>query len=198
MINITEIPDGATITLVANVNSFSSTLNGFEQHATLPGSRWAVSISWTNRKGRSASKLQAQLASLLGPVGTFKLRIPDYKRYGTASGAGQVVSATTGSSLIETNGWNPLQPLLLAAGDWIEINQQAYRVTEDVSSSISGVASISVTPPVRRPATAGQSVIVDNPSLYLRLTKSTGAEFALTPAAGSPIYAIGIDAVEID
>ena len=198
MIEITEAPDGATITLVANVNSFRSSLNGFQQYSTLPGSRWGVSLSWTNRKGRGASRLQAQLSALLGPVGMFKIRIPDYKRYGTAAGTGLVVSATVGSSLIGTNGWTPSQPLLLAAGDWIEINQQAYRVTEDVASAANGTASIKVTPPVRRTAAAGQSVIVDNPSFYLRLTNSSGAEFALTPAAGSPIYAVGVDALEID
>lgn len=198
MIEITEVPDGATITLVANVNSFRSSLNGFQQYSTLPGSRWGVSLAWTNRKGRAASKLQAQLSSLLGPVGVFKVRIPDYRRYGTAAGAGKVASASVSATTITTNGWTPSQPLLLAAGDWIEINQQAYRVTEDVASAADGTASIPVTPPVRRPATAGQSVIVDNPSFYLRLTGSSGAEFALTPAAGSPIYAVGVDALEID
>lgn len=198
MIEITEIPDGATMTLVANVNSFRSSLNGFQQYSTLPGSRWGVSLSWTNRKGRGASRLQAQLSSLLGPVGVFKIRIPDYKRYGTATGTGKVVSASVNATTITTNGWTPSQPLLLAAGDWIEINQQVYRVTADVASAADGTASIKVTPPVRRPAAAGQSVIVDNPYLYLRLTGSSGAEFALTPAAGSPIYAVGVDALEID
>ena len=198
MIEITEVPDGATITLVANVNTFRSSLNGFQQYSTLPGSRWGVSLAWTNRKGREASRLQAQLSALLGPVGIFKIRIPDYKRYGSAAGTGEVVSAVVGSSLIETSGWTPSQPLLLAAGDWIEINQQAYRVTADVASAANGTASIQVSPPVRRAATAGQSVIVDDPSFYLRLTNSNGAEFALTPAAGSPIYAVGIDALEID
>lgn len=198
MIDITLPPDGATIALVANVNSFRSSLNGFQQYSTLPGSRWGVSLAWTNRKGREASRLQAQLASLLGPVGIFKIRIPDYKRYGTAAGAGQVVSAPLNATTITTNGWTPSQPLLLAAGDWIEINQQAYRVTADITSAADGTASIQVSPPVRRPATTGQSVIVDNPSFYLRLTNSNGAEFALTPAAGSPIYAVGVDALEID
>lgn len=198
MIEITEVPDGATITLVANVNAFQSSLNGFQQFSTLPGSRWGVSLAWTNRKGREASRLQAQFASLLGQVGIFKIRIPDYKRYGTAAGTGVVVSATINATAITTSGWTPSQPLLFAAGDWIEINQQAYRVTADVASAADGTASIQVSPPVRRPATAGQSVIVDNPSFYLRLTNSSGAEFALTPAAGSPIYAVGVDALEID
>ena len=198
MIEITEVPDGATITLVANVNTFRSSLNGFQQYATLPGSRWGVSLAWTNRKGREASRLQAQLSALLGPVGIFKIRIPDYKRYGTAAGSGKVVSAPLNATTITTNGWTPSQPLLLAAGDWIEINQQAYRVTADVASAADGTASIQVSPPVRRPATAGQSVIVDNPFFYLRLTNSSGAEFALAPGPGSPIYAVGVDALEID
>lgn len=198
MIEITEVPDGATITLVANVNTFRSSLNGFQQYATLPGSRWGVSLSWTNRRGREASRLQAQLSALLGPVGIFKIRIPDYKRYGTAAGVGKVVTAPLNATTITTNGWTPSQPLLLAAGDWVEINQQAYRVTADVASAADGTASIQVSPPVRRQATAGQSVIVDNPFFYLRLTNSSGAEFALAPSAGSPIYAVGIDALEID
>lgn len=198
MIDITLPPDGATIELVANVNSFRSSLNGFQQHSVLPGSRWGVSLSWTNRKGREAATLRAQLSALLGQVGTFRIIIPNYNRYGTASGAGEVVSAPVGGDSITTTGWTASQPLLLAAGDWIEINQQAFMITADVASDESRNATLIVSPPVRKTTAAGTSVIVDNPRMYMRMTKSNGAQFALTPAAGSPIYAVGIDAVEID
>ena len=44
MITLDMSPDGATIALAANVNTFKSSLNGFEQHSILPGSRWAASF----------------------------------------------------------------------------------------------------------------------------------------------------------
>lgn len=198
MIEITESPDGATITLAANVNTFKSTLNGFEQHSILPGSRWAASFSWTGRKGADARRLRAQLSGLLGPVGVFKIRIPEADNLGTALGSGVVVSADSGDSELTSSGWAPSQAGLLKAGDWIEFNQQAFQVTEDCASDGSGLATIKVAPPIRRTTSAGSPINAVSPSFYMRMTDNAGAQAALSPAWGGPIYALAIDAMEID
>lgn len=197
MVTLDLSPDGATITLVANVNSFESALNGYRQHSILPGSRWAASFTWSNRKGADARKLRTQIASLLGPIGILKIKIPE-PNYGTASGSGIVVSGDAGDSFLTSGGWAPGDANLFKAGDWIEVNQQAFQVTDDVASDGSGLATIDITPPIRRELTAGQSINGVNPSLYMRLTNADGAAAALSPAVGSPIYAMSIEALEID
>lgn len=197
MITLDMSPDGATIALAANVSTFKSSLNGFEQHSILPGSRWAASFTWSNRKGVEARKLRAQLASLLGPVGVFKIRIPE-PNYGTALGAGVVIAGDAGESEITTSGWTPSQTSLLAIGDWIEVNQQAFQVTAQAASDGAGLATIQIAPPIRKTLSAGQSINATDPSFYMRMTDPSGASAALSPAVGSPIYAASIDAVEID
>lgn len=197
MIILDMSPDGATIALAANVNTFKSSLNGFEQHSILPGSRWAASFTWSNRKGVEARKLRAQLAALLGPVGVFKIRIPE-PNYGTALGAGVVIAGDAGESEITTSGWTPSQTSLLAIGDWIEVNQQAFQVTAQAASDGAGLATIQIAPPIRKKLSAGQSINAADPSFYMRMTDPSGASAALSPAVVSPIYAASIDAVEID
>lgn len=197
MVTLDLSPDGATITLIANVNSFQSSLNGAQQHSILPGSKWAASFTWANRKGADARKLRAQIASLLGPVGILKIKIPE-PNFGTASGSGIVVSGDAGDSFLTSGGWTPSDANLFKAGDWVEVNQQAFQITADVSSDGSGLATINIAPPIRRDLTAGQSINGVNPSLYMRLTNADGAAAALSPAAGSPVYALSIEALEID
>lgn len=193
MIEITLKPDSFTPVLKTNISSFQSSLNAFQQYAVLPGSRWYASFTWTNRKGAEARQLTGQLASLLGPVNTFKIAIP-VSLIGTASGSGLVNGASQTGSEIITDGWDISQPLLLAAGDWIEIDQAVYIVTADVSSDGSGNATIPVSPPIRRSPPDGASVVT-SPAFYMRATKSDAANFGF---AGAQVFATSLDGLEID
>lgn len=193
LIEITLKPDSFTPTLLSNTQSFKSNLNAFEQYAVLPGSRWGASFTWTNRKGAEARALTGQLANLQGQVNTFKIKIPA-DLIGTADGTGVVNgSGQTGTEVI-TDGWAPGQPLLFAAGDWIEIDQAVYLVTADVSSDGSGNAIIPIAPPIRRSPPDGASVVSDA-SFYMRPTKPNSANFNFT---GAQVYATSIAGREID
>ena len=193
MIEITLKPDSFTPVLRSNTSSFQSSLNAFQQYSVLPGSRWAASFTWTNRKGAEARKLQGQLSALLGPVNTFKIAIP-VSLIGTASGTGLVNGASQTGSEIITDDWDVGQPLLLAAGDWIEIDQAVYMVTADTASDGTGNATIPISPPIRRSPPDGASVVT-SPSFYMRATKSDAANFGFT---GAQVFATSLDGLEID
>lgn len=193
IVEITEKPDSFTPVLVINANTFTSSLNAFRQDAVLPGSRWAASFTWTNRKGAVARKLTGQLAKLLGPVNTFKIALP-VSLIGTGAGTGVVNGAGQTGSEIITDGWDASQALLLAAGDWIEIDQAVYLVTDDVASDGAGNATISISPPIRRSPPDNASVSV-SPSFYMKTTKNDAAQFSF---GGAQVFATSLDGLEID
>lgn len=193
MIEITLEPDSFTPAPLSNTQSFSSSLNAFEQYAVFPGSRWSASFTWTNRRGAEARALIAQLSAISGQTETFKVKIP-VSLIGTGLGTGLVNGAGQTGSEIVTDGWDASQSLLFAAGDWIEVDQAVYLITADVSSDVSGNASIPVTPPIRRSPPDGASVVVE-PAFYMRAIKNNSASFNFT---GAQVYATSITGREID
>lgn len=198
MTNITVAPDGATITLINNNQTFTSELSLRSQRARLGGARWGVSLMWTNRKGRDAAKLAAELAGLEGDIGEFSIAVPEYSRFGSVTTNGTVVSAPLDSNTITVSGFGANQPEAFAAGDWVEINKQCYKVTVDAATDGAGQAVLNVAPRVRRVPSVGATVNVLAPRMHLRMSDSNGLSFALGAATGSPIYALSIEATEID
>lgn len=197
MITLDVSPNSATMTLVDNVQAFTSKLSGYSQYRALPGSRWAVSLGWFNRSNAEGRRLAAQINSLNGPIGIMRVKIPE-KNQGTATGFGSVQGGgQTGTQLV-TDGWAANQIGLFKTGDWIECNQQVFQVAEDANSDGSGKANIRITPAIRRSPADNQSVIAENPHLHLR--RVAGSEFnsELSPSIAGPLYAFGLNGVEID
>lgn len=198
MIELTVYPNSAKISLIDNVQTFRSDLSGYSQYSDLPGARWGVSLSWFNRTNREGRILAAQLASLNGPVGILKLPVPDVHNYGTAAGSGKVSGANQSGNVLLTSGWTPNQTELFEIGDWIECNQQVFQIAQAAASDASGNAALVITPAIRRTPANGQDIIVTNPSFYLRRISGNTFGSDLSPSAGGPVYAFGIEAIEID
>ena len=197
MITLDVSPNSATISLINNVQSFTSTLSGYSQHRSLAGARWGVSLGWFNRSNSEGRRLTAQINSLAGPVGTFKVKIPE-KNQGLALGVGKVRGANQSGNVLITDGWTANQTAMLKAGDWIECNQQVFQVAEDVNSNSSGNASIKISPAIRRTPTDNQDVITDNPHFHLRRLTGSSFNSELSPSIAGPLYAFGLEAMEID
>jgi len=124
-----------SFTLESNISSFESSLNKSVQHMELPGARWRGSVAFSNRTRQEANKIKAFMTSLGGQVGRFYLTPFDAYQSGTMSGTGVVDGAVaSGSSLLNTKGWNADQDKLFEAGDYIEVNGQLCMVPEDVPS----------------------------------------------------------------
>ena len=80
-------PDAEEWTLTYNTQTFESDLNGAMQTAELPGARWSVSMTFSNRQGKSARALQGFLAGLKGRAGRFWVTPTDWEPLGNQTEA---------------------------------------------------------------------------------------------------------------
>lgn len=190
--NIT--PDGESWTLTYNTQSFTSDLNGAMQTAELPGARWSVSLTFSNRQGLDARQLRAFVAGLRGKAGRFWATPSDWEPLGSPSGSPVLASsAISGTSSISTSGWTALSVDLLKTGDYFEIAGELKQVLADVDSDVSGAATISFAPPLRIGQPSGVAIRYTEPRCRMMLTNDDMANWQL----GAPvIYAITFDAVE--
>lgn len=179
-------PDAEEWTLTYNTQTFESDLNGAMQMAELPGARWSVSMTFSNRQGKSARALQGFLAGLKGRAGRFWVIPTNWQPYGNPDGAGEVATAASGGTTIETSGWTADIAELLCAGDWFEVNGELKKMTETVSSDASGLSTLEFAPPLRQPVTVGMSIRVVEPRCQMHLV---GDDQASWSASAPEIYA---------
>lgn len=186
-------PDSATWSITYNSKAFTSDLNNATQTAELPGAQWKANLTFTNRDGDDARKLRAFLVSLKGISGRFYLTPEDAAPRGTAAGSGLVNGASQAGSSLVTDGWIAGQPLLLAAGDYFEVNGELKMITADVASDASGNATLSFDPPLRQSPADNAQIITVNPACTMKLTGNDQSQWALTSPA---FYAITIGCEE--
>lgn len=190
--NIT--PDGESWTLTYNTQSFTSDLNGAMQTAELPGARWSVSLTFGNRQDSSARTLKGFVSSLRGRAGRFWVTPSDWEPLGNPSGTGVLASdATSGTSSIDTSGWDVSVTSLFEIGDYFELGGELKQVTSPASSDASGLATIEFAPPLRVGQTSGTQIRYNEPRCRMMLANDDMATFQLSAPV---IYAITFDAVE--
>ena len=187
------IPDQATITLEANTTVFTSDLNSSVQTAELSGARWRMNLSYSNRIGSTARALRGFLAALNGMANRFYMVPPDLNQVGTATNAGTVNGAGQSGISLATTGWAVNQPLLLAAGDYIEVGGELKIVTQDVSSSGSGNATINFAPALRNTPANAQPIEVLAPRALMMLDNNRDASWQVSAPV---IYSMSISCVE--
>lgn len=187
-------PDAEVWAIEYNTQTFTSDLNGAIQTAELPGARWSVSMTFSNRTGRSAWALQATLAKLQGRAGRFYVTPVDWeKRAGNASGTGLVATDASGGTSIDTDGWGTEITDLFYAGSFFEVNGELKMVTADVDSDVSGLATIEFSPPLRKPVTDGMQIRYIEPRCTMMLSDDDQANWNISAPV---IYAVTIDAME--
>lgn len=186
-------PDAATWGLIANTKTFVSDLDGSTQNSEIPGAKWSSTLTFTNRFDSEARSLYVFLARLNGMVGRFRLTPPDYKRVGTALGTGAINGADqTGNTLI-TDGWDAGQPLLFAAGDYIEVNGELKMIVEDVSSDGTGNAILTFSPSLRSSPLDDTLITTEDPKVTMMLTTDDQSEWNISSPV---IYAMSISCIE--
>lgn len=190
----TLAPDNEDWTLTYNSQVFTSDLNGASQTAELPGARWSVSMTFSNRTGRSARQLQGFVAGLKGRAGRFYVTPSDWEPLGSPSGTGAVATdALAGASSIDTDGWDTSITDLFVAGDYFEVNGELKKVTADVDSDGSGLATINFAPPLRFPVTDGMQIRYTEPRCVMMLENDDQASWNTTAPT---IYALTINGIE--
>lgn len=186
-------PDAEEWTLTYNTQSFESDLNGAMQTAELPGARWSVSMTFSNRQGKSARALQGFLAGLKGRAGRFWVTPADWEPLGSPDGAGVVASNTSGGTSLSTSGWTADIAELLYAGDYFEVNGELKKMTETASSDASGLSTLEFAPPLRQPVTAGMTIRVVEPRCQMQLSDDGQAGWS---ASAPVIYSLTINGRE--
>lgn len=187
-------PDNEDWELEYNTQTFTSKLNGIVQTAEFPGARWAVSMTFPNRQGRSARELQAFLTSLRGRAGRFFYTPSDWQPLGNPSGTGAVATATaSGATSVPTDGWDVSITELFVTGDYFEVNGELKKITASVDSDGTGLATLDFMPPLRKDVTGGMQIRYVEPRCQMMLSDDRQAGWAITSGM---LYATPISAKE--
>jgi len=112
---------------------------------------------------------RAFLAKTQGSVNDFQIPVDPTAQSALSNTVQTNGSNQTGRS-IATDGW-PNSTTVLAAGQYVTINNQLLQLTADVTSNGSGQATLSVEPPVRQPVADNSAVEYKNPYCLMYLNE---------------------------
>jgi hypothetical protein len=153
---------------VFNNRGFTSTFTKSQQIRTYPGAYFQCSLQFRNLFEADERRLTTFIGQLQGMAGTFKL-YPWRRAVATAAGTARVNGSGNASGTVPSRGWKP-STKVLAAGDYITINDQLLEVLQDVTSNTQGNATISVSPWLRLPPSDGTEINYTKPYAVMRLT----------------------------
>lgn len=172
-------PSEMSLLLQSNSKIFQSPFSGSSQTASFPGSRWAMTMTLKNRQEWEARALEALVADLDGVAG--RVRLWDFARGGRSPAGTPIVSQSKQmGKMLNTRGWLP-ERLVLKRGDYITVNDELKKVTQDVRSDISGQAVIRFSPQLRWPPVAGAPIECRKPTGIFRLADENQGSFSRIP-----------------
>lgn len=157
-------PSGAEFSLIGNTQVQTSPLDGTQQTLEMPGARWEFTISWEFLPEDHMRVLSAFLSSLRGRGRKF-LWAPTrfYARKGVATGTPLVMGANQSGNLLATDGWTS-SGVAYQAGDWIAVRDQAGRqwlhMLEEDAAAAGGIATLKITPPIRRAPLDNEPIVL--------------------------------------
>ena len=190
-----------TISPISIVGITRSIYNLTEQVQAHPGQAWQADVNLPIMSDVNAQEWIAFFLSLNGVQGTFLMSDPT-----GAIPRGAASSNRTSSPLVRGGGQtgNGLNidncPVSIAnylkRGDYIQLDYGYHRLLEDVSTSSSGQASLSIWPNLRRSPADNESVRTINPVGIWRLISPssfhTDTDFLFKEMSFSCIEAIGL------
>lgn len=155
--------------LVTSVAEARSPFTGTSQIQDWGASWWEYQIEMAVTQGAKARRLSAFFAALGGLRGRFLFPDPSIE-VPVAIGNPYVTEAqAAGASNLKTAGWG----LGLRAGDFFQLGSDAttrlYQVTADIVP-LGSEAVISFVPPLRASVLIGTLLVLNTPSVLLRLT----------------------------
>jgi hypothetical protein len=131
---------------------------------------WEATVTLPPIVGTSTfNAWRAFLALSRGAANDFQVPVDATAQYAFVGSISTDVADQTGRS-ISTNGW-PNSTTTLVAGQFVTIQNQLFQLTANVTSNGSGVAVLSVEPPVRTPIPVNAAVEYRNPYCLMYLTE---------------------------
>jgi len=154
----------------------SSPFTGQQQVSVWDGQWWEVDINLPPMERADAEEWIAFLASLNGHEGYFLFGDPDgTSPRGIGTGTPKVNGASqTGQTLI-TDGWTASQTGIMKAGDYIQIDNNLYKVLVDADSDGDGDATLEIFPKIRSAHDDDAVITVSSAKGYFRLASKVNS-----------------------
>ena len=158
--------------LRANDAMWESALNGSVQTASLPGSRWAVTMQFANQTPAERGQLEGLLMRARRQHRIVMHRLDRPRPRGTVALTGVTLSVAAAqfASQVTLAGCGANATLL--AGDMIGIGGQLCMVASNSTASGAGVAVVQLTHELRAAAGAGAGVTLDRPTARFMQTSN--------------------------
>ena len=163
-------PDQYDVGIDTNTETFESQLNGATQYGQLPGDRWEITATWSNRGGAEARQLRGFVYGLRGPATLVSVQPFDIDQQGTMIGNGVVDGSGQAGTTLNTTGWAANQSALFEPGDYFEAGGQLKVITETICSDANGDATLVFAPPLRNTPADASPIEVNDPRMDARLT----------------------------
>ena len=162
-------PAEAAERLIGLTQTHESPFDGTLQTLEMPGARWELTATWPTLGPDDRRLMAAFLASLRGRAGRFAFSPAQWSPRSATGGGTPVINGDfqVGSAL-STRGWTALAQVM-RAGDWLSYvdtrgRRRLHLVVADASADASGVAALSISPPIRRAGADGAVVDVVAPA----------------------------------
>lgn len=149
----------------------TSPFSGSQQVQFWGGRWWEFEIEMGLTKSADGRRLSLFFDQLGGVRGTFLFQDPSM-RNPAAVGSPIVAGASQTGSSIATSGWLP-DITVLEAGQFVSLgagdDTRLHRITADVVSDGTGLATLQILPALRVSPADGQDIEIANPAVRLRL-----------------------------
>ena len=164
-----------TISPISVVGSTRSIYTLEEQVQAHQGQAWQAEINLPTMAQANAQEWIAFLLSLNGMQGTFLMGDPTaaLPRGGATTNGPVVDGSGQAGNLLDVENCPISVVNYLRKGDYIQLVYGYHRLLENVDTSGSGTATLTIWPNLRRPPTNGEAVIVINPVGVWRLLDPT-------------------------
>jgi len=162
-------PAEAAERLIGRTQTHESPFDGTLQTLEMPGARWELTATWPTLGPDDRRLMAAFLASLRGQAGRFLFSPAQWSPRRAAGGGTPVINGDfQAGATLSTRGWTALAQVM-RPGDWLSYvdtrgRRRLHLVLADASADASGIASLSVSPPIRRAGADGAAVDVTTPS----------------------------------
>jgi hypothetical protein len=168
------MPESITWGLRSNDRIFTSPLSGATQTASIPGTRWAASLTFAPDGQASRPALEAFLARARREhrIALHHLKRPTPAGSCNLSGvtlAAAVTQFASSATLAGCGAGNTLK-----AGDMLGLAGQLLMVADDATANGSGVMAVNFSHEIRKAYTLGSPVVLDKPTaLFIQASEST-------------------------
>ncbi len=163
-------------------NTLRSKYTGQRQTILYPFAVWMIEGELRDYDGADAGKIRSFLGKLEGQANSFRLPVPGFSLplSGYASNLNISADALVRSNVVTVSG-GTANAAYLAEGDYITIQDELKLVTSLARLDASGNSTVNFTPPLRKAASVGTTLVSVNPTVLLTAADDDVADWSVGP-----------------